>query len=92
MSWSLPAESLALKQVAVISTLVEGSGNNETCRMTGVSKPTVWELMAEVGKAALRIATPMFAMVLPSGSGKVCSSVSAKRKNSQAGAVEGAFR
>src|ERR1035437_9458130 len=35
----------------VISALVEGCGINATCRMTGISKPTVLKLLVDMGKA-----------------------------------------
>ena len=35
----------------VIPALVEGCGINATCRVTNVSKPTVLELLADLGKA-----------------------------------------
>ena len=35
----------------IVSALVEGCGINATCRMTGVSKPTVLKLLADLGKA-----------------------------------------
>jgi hypothetical protein len=37
-------------RVKVISALVEGCGINATCRMTGVSKPTVLKLLADLGR------------------------------------------
>ncbi len=38
-------------RVRVVSALVEGSGINATCRMTGVSKPTVLKLLFDLGQA-----------------------------------------
>jgi len=38
-------------QVRVVSALVEGCGINATCRMTGVSKPTVLKLLSDLGTA-----------------------------------------
>ncbi len=35
----------------MVSALVEGCGIDATCRMTGVSKPTVLKLLADLGKA-----------------------------------------
>lgn len=37
------------ERVRVVSALVEGCGINATCRMTGVSKPTVLRLLSELG-------------------------------------------
>jgi IS1 family transposase len=39
------------QRVHVVAALVEGSGINATCRTTGVSKPTVLKLLADLGKA-----------------------------------------
>ena len=39
------------EQVRVVSALVEGCGINATCRMTGVSKPTVLKLLFDLGRA-----------------------------------------
>jgi IS1 family transposase len=39
------------KRIRVVSALVEGCGINATCRMTGVSKPTVLKLLADLGAA-----------------------------------------
>src|SRR5271163_2650027 len=39
------------ERVKIISALVEGCGINATCRMTGVSKPTVLKLLADLGRA-----------------------------------------
>ena len=44
---SLPVE----KRVSVVRALVEGCGINATCRMTGVSKPTILKLLADLGNA-----------------------------------------
>ena len=38
-------------RASVISALVEGCGINATARMTGVSKPTILKLLAELGQA-----------------------------------------
>lgn len=38
-------------RVKVVSALVEGMGINATCRMTGVSKPTVLKLLSDLGQA-----------------------------------------
>lgn len=38
-------------RVRVVSALVEGCGINATCRMTGVSKPTVLKLLVNLGRA-----------------------------------------
>lgn len=38
------------KQTRIIGCLVEGSGINATCRMTGISKPTVLKLLSDLGK------------------------------------------
>jgi|ERR1035437_1600691 IS1 family transposase len=35
----------------IVAALVEGCGINATCRMTGVSKPTVLKLLADLGRA-----------------------------------------
>lgn len=43
----LPTE----KRIAVISALIEGCSVNSTCRMTGVSKPAVLQLLLDVGEA-----------------------------------------
>lgn len=39
------------KQVQVVAALVEGSSINSTVRMTGVSKPTILKLLADLGTA-----------------------------------------
>lgn len=39
------------ERVAVITALVEGNSINSTVRMTGISKPTILKLLAELGKA-----------------------------------------
>jgi hypothetical protein len=39
------------KRVQVISALMEGAGVNATVRMTGVSKPTILKLVADLGAA-----------------------------------------
>ncbi|HWY15594.1 MAG TPA: IS1 family transposase [Rhizomicrobium sp.] len=39
------------KRVQVVSALMEGSGVNATARMTGVSKPTILKLVADLGTA-----------------------------------------
>ncbi len=36
-------------RVKVVSALVEGVGINATCRITGISKPTVLKLLADLG-------------------------------------------
>jgi IS1 family transposase len=41
------------KRVQVISALMEGSGVNATARMTGVSKPTILKLVADLGMACV---------------------------------------
>jgi len=38
-------------RIRVVSALVEGMGINATCRMTGVSKPTVLKLLTDLGRA-----------------------------------------
>jgi IS1 family transposase len=38
------------ERVRVVAALVEGCGINATCRMTGVSKPTVLKLLYELGQ------------------------------------------
>ncbi len=38
-------------QVRIVSALVEGCGINATCRITGISKPTVLKLLADLGAA-----------------------------------------
>jgi len=38
-------------RVKIVAALVEGSGINATCRMTGISKPTVLKLLADLGAA-----------------------------------------
>jgi len=37
-------------RVRIVSALVEGTGINATCRMTGISKPTVLKLLANLGQ------------------------------------------
>ena len=37
----------------VVASLVEGTSINATCRMTGVSKPTVLKLLVDLGKACM---------------------------------------
>jgi hypothetical protein len=37
------------KRVAVVAALVEGNSINSTARMTGVSKPTILKLLADLG-------------------------------------------
>lgn len=39
------------KQAQVAAALVEGASINGTVRMTGVSKPTILKLIADLGKA-----------------------------------------
>jgi len=39
------------ERVRVIAALVEGSSINSTVRMTGISKPTILKLLADLGKA-----------------------------------------
>jgi IS1 family transposase len=39
------------KRVQVIAALVEGNSINSTVRMTGISKPTILKLLADLGKA-----------------------------------------
>src|SRR5438477_13216119 len=39
------------KRVQVIASLVEGNSINSTVRMTGISKPTILKLIAELGEA-----------------------------------------
>jgi len=39
------------ERVKVVAALVEGMGINATCRMTGVSKPTVLKLLGDLGRA-----------------------------------------
>jgi IS1 family transposase len=39
------------ERVAIVRALVEGSGINGTCRMTGISKPTVLKLLSDLGRA-----------------------------------------
>jgi len=39
------------KRMQVVAALVEGSSINSTVRMTGVSKPTILKLLADLGKA-----------------------------------------
>lgn len=41
------------ERARVVSALVEGCGINATCRMTGISKPTVLKLLAELGEACM---------------------------------------
>lgn len=38
----------------VVAALVDGAGINATCRMTGISKPTVLKLLADLGAACAR--------------------------------------
>ena len=42
------------KRVRVVSALVEGSSINGTARMTGISKPTILKLLADLGSACFR--------------------------------------
>jgi len=42
------------KRVQVISALVEGNSVNSTVRMTGVSKPTILKLLADLGTACAK--------------------------------------
>lgn len=42
------------KQTAVIAALVEGAAINATCRMTGVAKHTVLNLLRDLGCAAAK--------------------------------------
>jgi|SRR5579863_955168 len=44
----------AERKVAVVGALVEGCGINSIVRMTGVSKPTILKLLADLGKACAR--------------------------------------
>ena len=39
------------RRVRVVAALVEGNGINATARMTGVSKPTILKLLADLGTA-----------------------------------------
>ena len=39
------------KRVAVVAALVEGNSLRSTCRMTGVSMPTVLKLLGDLGAA-----------------------------------------
>ncbi len=39
------------KRVRVVSALVEGASINGTARMTGISKPTILKLLADLGSA-----------------------------------------
>jgi IS1 family transposase len=39
------------ERTRIVAALVEGSGINATCRMTGISKPTVLKLLADLGQA-----------------------------------------
>ncbi len=39
------------ERVAVVASLVEGNSLNSTVRMTGISKPTILKLIADLGKA-----------------------------------------
>ena len=39
------------ERISVVSALVEGCGVNATCRMTGISKPTVLKLLSDLGRA-----------------------------------------
>lgn len=42
------------KQMQVVAALVEGSSINSTVRMTGVSKPTILKLLADLGTACAK--------------------------------------
>lgn len=42
------------KQMQVVAALVEGSSINSTVRMTGVSKPTILKLLADLGTACVK--------------------------------------
>jgi len=44
----------AAKRTAVVAALVEGVSVRATCRLTGVSKPTVLKLLADVGSAVAK--------------------------------------
>jgi DNA-directed RNA polymerase specialized sigma24 family protein len=45
---------------AVIAALVEGCSIHSTCRMTGVSKPTVLKLLVDAGAVAWGLQDRMF--------------------------------
>lgn len=42
------------KQAQVVAAMVEGAGVNSIARMTGVSKPTILKLLADLGKACAK--------------------------------------
>jgi hypothetical protein len=42
------------KQAQVVAALVEGASINSTVRMTGVSKPTILKLLADLGTACAK--------------------------------------
>lgn len=42
------------KRKQVVSALVEGASINSTVRMTGVSKPTILKLLADLGTACVK--------------------------------------
>ncbi len=42
------------KRTAVVAALVEGNSVRATARMTGVSKPTILKLLADLGAACAR--------------------------------------
>src|SRR5258706_9693117 len=48
------------KRAAVIAALIEGCSIRSTCRLTGVSKPTVLRLLVEAGAAASKFQDQMF--------------------------------
>src|SRR5689334_5170310 len=42
------------ERVQVVAALVEGNSINSTVRMTGISKPTILKLLADLGEACLK--------------------------------------
>jgi hypothetical protein len=42
------------ERASVIHSLVEGNSINSTVRMTGISKPTILKLLADLGTACLK--------------------------------------
>ena len=53
--YNTPMNTLSIdRHVRVVAALVEGNGINATARMTGVSKPTILKLLADLGTESYR--------------------------------------